>query len=116
MYNKKGMELSMNFIIIAALAVIVLIIGAIFFMGGFSSLRDMIVGTSNVNTYEIDAAKVGCQSACTFNSENGWFEPGFSENIIEYLDGNEAATCDDLLDATDPDTTYTWKDGTCTKT
>ena len=116
MYNKRGMELSMNFIIIAALAVIVLIIGAIFFMGGFSSLRDMIIGTSNVNTYEIDAAKVACESACTFNSQNGWDEPGFSDAITEYIDAGENPTCDELLERAGSEHSFRWKDGSCTKT
>tara|TARA_Y100000310_G_scaffold342773_1_gene447371 strand:+ start:5276 stop:5626 length:351 start_codon:yes stop_codon:yes gene_type:complete len=116
MYNKKGMELSMNFIIIAALAVIVLIIGAMFFMGGFSSLRDMIVGTSNVNTYEIDAAKVACESACTFNSYNGWHEPGFSDAITEYIDAGDNPTCFELMDTAGSDSTFSWTDETCTKT
>ena len=93
MFNKKGLELSMNFIIIAALALIVLIIGAIFFMGGFREIGSSIEETTGLSQQELTLAETVCKSACSFNSKSQWQNPGFTEAVAETYEN-----CEELMD------------------
>jgi len=99
MFNKKGLELSMNFIIIAALALIVLIIGAIFFMGGFREIGSSIEETTGLSQQELTLAETVCKSACSFNSKSQWDNPVFSEGVIasNYCNNDEDCNCEDLM-------------------
>ena len=106
--NKRGMELSMNFIIIAALAVIVLIVGAIFFMGGFGEITDSAKQATGLSTQELTLAETTCKTACAFNSESQWNSPDFTEEVKAA--GYE--NCDDLL-VKELKLAYEWKDGDC---
>jgi len=65
MKNKKGAELSVNVIIIAILAILVLVIVAAFFTGGIASLMGIISGTKPDS---ISTATQICQSDCEIAS------------------------------------------------
>jgi len=67
MMNKRGAtELSMNTIILAIIAIIVLLLIVTFFTGGlstvFGKIRDVFQG--GTAGYDVDLAKVQCQSYC----------------------------------------------------
>ena len=107
--KKRGMELSMNFIIIAALALVVLIVGAIFFMGGFKEITGSAQEATALSTQELTLAETTCKTACTFNSKSQWDDPQFTENVkAKYAD------CEALIN-THLKLGYIWSDeGTCT--
>lgn len=65
MKSKKGAELSMNVIIIAILAILVLVIVAAFFTGGISNLMGIISGTKPDS---LSTATSLCQSDCDMAS------------------------------------------------
>ncbi|MBU1204195.1 MAG: hypothetical protein KKG60_03970 [Nanoarchaeota archaeon] len=66
--HKKGAELSMNVIIIAILAILVLVIVAAFFTGGMARLMELISGT---RPDSISTATSMCQSDCDVASIRG---------------------------------------------
>jgi sensor histidine kinase regulating citrate/malate metabolism len=112
--NKRGMELSMNFIIIAALALVVLIVGAIFFMGGFKEITDSAKETTALSTQERSLAEATCKTACAFNSKSQWESPDFTENVK-----SQFADCDALMVSSTNgglDLAYSWdtNTGDCT--
>lgn len=61
--NKKGVELSMNVIIISILVILVLVVLAFFFLGGTSNLFNKIQGVGPDN---LDIARSDCTSKCQF--------------------------------------------------
>lgn len=65
--NKKGAELSMNVIIIAILGIIVLVIIAAFFMGGFSKLYDGIRNVFSGTVPDDQSTAISnCENNCKF--------------------------------------------------
>jgi len=59
--NKKGVELSMNVIIISILVILVLVVLTFFFLGGTSTLFQKI---QNIGLDNLDTAKSDCISKC----------------------------------------------------
>jgi hypothetical protein len=59
--NKKGVELSMNVIIISILVILVLLVLAFFFLGGTSNLFQKI---QSVGPDELETATRDCTSKC----------------------------------------------------
>ncbi len=94
MVSKKG-DLSLNFIIIAILALIVLIIIALFFTGGMTKLFGTEKEVSELTlTPQIKAlAEQSCNLHCTNQDENAYSSPSFSADMVEagYSD------CEDIL-------------------
>jgi len=102
--NKKGLDISLNFVIIAALALIALIVIALIFTGGIQKLigqQDEVVG---VSAEQIAVSEQSCKTSCSLNSKTSWDNPSFPEAVAEdYRD------CDALLPG------YKWVDGECLK-
>src|SRR3989344_5998893 len=63
--NKKGVELSMNVIIITILVVLVLVVVAVFFTGGMSSLTQRISSVFTGQLTGWSEAKASCESFCS---------------------------------------------------
>ncbi len=93
--NKKGMDISLNFIILAVLALIALIIVALFFTGGLGKLFEQTGDVGDVTGEEIALAQAKCVTYCYAGSETSWDNPGFSETVEA-----EWANCDLLLETT----------------
>ncbi|MBS3134852.1 hypothetical protein J4406_00560 [Candidatus Woesearchaeota archaeon] len=76
--NKKGVELSMNVIIISILVILVLLVLAFFFLGGTSNLFQKIqsIGPDNLETAARDCASK-CQLAQTYSSDNLKIKSGY---------------------------------------
>lgn len=66
MLNKKGQGLSLNVIIIAVLAILVLVIVSAFFLGGFSTLGDKVRGvfTGTTAGSDLDLSISTCTNLC----------------------------------------------------
>ena len=62
--NKKGAELSMNVIIITILAVLVLVIVAVIFTGGMSSLTNKIRNIFQHQALDLQSAISECNGYC----------------------------------------------------
>ena len=99
MRNKRGVELSMNVIIIAILVILVLIVVSIFFLGGISNItekiRDIFGGT--VRGTDIPLAVESCKNKCNLaqqtNSESVYC--GATFKIDNNADGYADYTTDD---------------------
>jgi len=62
--NKKGVELSMNVIIIAILAILVLVILALFFTGGIKSLFTKITSLYSGQLTDVSSKIASCNAIC----------------------------------------------------
>ncbi|MFH1972837.1 MAG: hypothetical protein ABIJ18_05150 [archaeon] len=91
--NKKGMELSMNFIIIAALALIALIVIALIFTGGIEKIIGQQNQVLDLTTSERLLAEGSCQTACNAGSKGAWDNPDFPESLVDKGFDN----CDNIL-------------------
>jgi len=98
--NKKGMELSMNFIIIAALALIALIVIALIFTGGIDKIIGQQKDIVELTSSEIALAEGVCKTACSADSKAQWDNPSFTSKVKEF--GYE--NCEDILNG------YKWED------
>ena len=67
--SKRGIELSMNVIVIAIIVILVLLIVAVFFTGGISSLIARLKGIVGTQTLGTSEAILKCQNFCQ-NYEN----------------------------------------------
>ncbi|MFH1455893.1 MAG: hypothetical protein ABIF40_03000 [archaeon] len=92
--NKKGAELSLNFLIIAALALIVLILVVLFFTGGFEKIFTKTGEVTQLSTQERLIAEQICKTACEYGSEESYNNPEFSEDFR----AANINDCEDLLD------------------
>ncbi len=93
--NKKGLDISLNFVIIAALALIALIVIALIFTGGIQKLIGQEEEVIEVGTQEFALAEGACKLACSAGSESAWDNPSFPENVAAEYD-----SCDEMMDAT----------------
>ncbi len=66
MRNKRGVELSMNVIIIAILVILVLIVVSIFFLGGFNKISETIRNIFNpqIKGTDVSIAIETCKTKC----------------------------------------------------
>lgn len=83
MINKKGTELSLNFIIIAAIVLVVLIVAILFFTGGASKLIGEQKEVQRMSEQERSLAVASCKFACTMKDESKFDNPGFSETVVK---------------------------------
>jgi hypothetical protein len=86
MMNKKGMDISLNFIILAVLALIALIVIALFFTGGLTNLfkQQSTVGDISADKIAYYASKCGLY--CTTGDYNSWQHPMFAEEALKTKD------------------------------
>lgn len=82
MINKKGTELSLNFIIIAAIVLVVLIVAILFFTGGASKLIGEQKEVQRMSEQEKSLAIATCRFACTMKDEEKFKDPGFSATVV----------------------------------
>lgn len=92
MLNKKAQGISMTYIVIAALALIVLIVIVLFFTGGMEKIFEKITKTAGGEGEEQVIKISQCRSFCTMDNKDAW------DNL----------KCGDVI------TGYVWKDGKCT--
>lgn len=95
MISKKGLDISLNFIIVAVLGLIALIVIALFFTGGIAKLFGTEKGIAELTlTPQIkNLARDQCNLYCTDQQESSYNNPSFSQELIAggYTD------CEDLL-------------------
>ncbi|MFH1638184.1 MAG: hypothetical protein ABIB71_07190 [Candidatus Woesearchaeota archaeon] len=112
--NKKGVSLSMEFIIIAALALLALIVIALFFTGGAEKLFGKQKGAVGVTIDpQIKSLAIStCELSCTFGNKDGYDNPNFPEEVSkQYTD------CASLLNAVKGgNNDFSTKCGRCVKT
>ena len=90
--NKKGLDISLNFVIIAALALIALIVIALIFTGGIDRIIGEQEDVFTLSTQEKALAESTCKLACSTGSLTAWNDPEFTESVSEYY-----ADCDALM-------------------
>ena len=91
--NKKGMDISLNFIILAVLALIALIVISLFFTGGLTNLFGQTEDVGSISSEKIALYDSKCEFYCTTHDENAWNEPGFPEDIA----AAKGSSCTDLI-------------------
>ncbi len=79
--EKRGAELSLNFIILAILAVIVLIGIVFFFLGGAEFFAKKEKGTAILTDQDRALAEAACNLHCTIGNKAKWDAPGFQESV-----------------------------------
>jgi len=90
--NKKGMDISLNFIILAVLALLALILVALFFTGGLQDLFTRTGDVSDMSAHELAYYRGQCTLYCTTNNRMAWFDTGFPEDLTygkEHIDSCE---------------------------
>tara|TARA_Y100000310_G_C20689321_1_gene821171 strand:- start:1298 stop:1630 length:333 start_codon:yes stop_codon:yes gene_type:complete len=91
--NKKGMDISLNFVILAVLALIALILIALFFTGGLSNLFQQTEEVGDTDAQQIALAETECKTYCTLGTQNA-YDKDFDEDEAESLG---ADNCEGLL-------------------
>lgn len=93
--NKKGVELSMNVIVISILVILVLLVLAFFFLGGTSKLFENFKTISPDN---LETAVGDCQSKCqlagTYTSDNQKEKSGYCRTTYK-VDSNSDGVADE---------------------
>ena len=90
--NKKGMDISLNFIILAVLALIALIIIALFFTGGLTNLFKQTEEVGSISSEKIALFASKCEFYCTTEDENAWKNPDLPDEFT----GTEYESCEKL--------------------
>lgn len=101
--NRNGMDISLNFIILAVLALIVLIVIALFFTGGLTNLFGKQEEAGNINNEMRALWEAKCEFYCTTKDKTSWYKPEFPKELTA-----KYASCEKLL-------TKTWEDKECEK-
>lgn len=83
MMNKKGMDISLNFIILAVLALIALIVIALFFTGGLTNLFKQQQTVGDIRADKIAYYATKCELYCTTGDKNSWDNPMFAEEALQ---------------------------------
>lgn len=92
--NKKGMDISLNFIILAVLALIALIIIALFFTGGLTNLFKQTAEVGTISAEKVALYKTRCDFYCATNDKSSWCNPQLPE---EFAAADPAITnCEEL--------------------
>lgn len=92
-FNKKGMDISLNFIILAVLALIALIIIALFFTGGLTNLFGQTEDVASISSEKIALFTSKCEFYCTTEDRNAWDHPDLPDEMKADPDYN---TCEKL--------------------
>ncbi len=99
--NKKGMDISLNFIILAVLALIALIVIALFFTGGLTNLFKQTEDVSSISSEKIALYGSKCEFYCATHDETAWNNPGLpAEFDSEYSNTNLGDACKKLTGKT----------------
>ena len=80
--NKKGMDISLNFIILAVLALIALIIIALFFTGGLTNLFKQQQDVGSISSEKVALYAAKCNLYCTTDDYYSWYHPQFAEESL----------------------------------
>ena len=97
--NKKGMDISLNFIILAVLALIALILVALFFTGGLSNLFEQTEEVGSTTTEQYLYYKAQCEYYCSFGDQDTYDNPGFPSDLSQLDNPEDKITnCFDMLD------------------
>ncbi|MBT3324295.1 hypothetical protein HOG31_03120 [archaeon] len=91
--NKKGMDISLNFVILAVLALIALILVALFFTGGLSNLFKQTEEVGSTSAEQLALYKSKCSLYCSTDNIGGWDNPGFPDDL-EDTQGKSVKNCD----------------------
>ncbi|MBI4155019.1 hypothetical protein HY498_02965 [Candidatus Woesearchaeota archaeon] len=70
--GKKGAELSLNFIIIAAIGLVVLVIALVFFTGGAERLLGGVPETIQVSQQQLNLWRNQCQAFCSLDDKSNY--------------------------------------------
>ena len=81
--NKKGMDISLNFIILAVLALIALIVIALFFTGGLTNLFRQTEEVGSISAQKMALYKSECELYCTLGDYTAWENPEFQEEELK---------------------------------
>lgn len=85
------MEVSLNFVIIAVLALVALIVIALFFTGAMSKIITKQSGVVKITDQELSLLEAGCQTYCSLCQQALFDNPPFEASIK-----NVYAKCSDL--------------------
>lgn len=72
MVNKKGQGISITFIVVAAIAALVLVLVIAFTMGGLGNFFDAISGGGQIGDKEITDAQLECKNYCSDAKNKGY--------------------------------------------
>tara|TARA_Y100000310_G_C20604068_1_gene774571 strand:+ start:700 stop:1026 length:327 start_codon:yes stop_codon:yes gene_type:complete len=96
--NKKGMDISLNFIILAVLALIALILVALFFTGGLSNLFEQTEDVGSTTTEQYLYYKAQCEYYCSFGDQDTYDNPGFPADLKSLGDNpQDIDNCEQML-------------------
>ena len=99
--DKKGMDISLNFIILAVLALIALIVIALFFTGGLTNLFKQTEEVGSVSAEKVALAKSECELYCTSRIEQSWNNPDFSQELLDSIGASgQSDACETLTGKT----------------
>ncbi|MDP3728864.1 MAG: hypothetical protein Q8R18_05445 [bacterium] len=88
------MDISLNFIILAVLALIALIVIALFFTGGLTNLFGQTEDVGSISAEKIALYSSKCKFYCTTGDEASWLNPRFED---ETLKGKSCENADSIL-------------------
>lgn len=91
--DKKGVEITLNFIVIAAIVLIALIVAVLFFTGASDKLFQKQIEVTELSTQELSLAQSICESHCSQMNRAAYENPAFSQAIRDAGYNN----CKDLL-------------------
>lgn len=92
--NKKG-DLSIQFIVMAALALIVLIIIAVYFMGGMKTLLGGQAETIQLTEQRKSVWKTQCNMFCSLGQADGFCDQAFQYDSDKDGQTDEVWVCDE---------------------
>lgn len=103
--EKRGAELSLNFIILAILGVIVLIGIVFFFLGGAEFFAKKEKGITVLSEQDLKVSEAACKLYCSLENKEKWDTPGFPEKVASSF-----KQCEDLMVRADinPDDRRVW--------
>ncbi|MBI5797616.1 hypothetical protein HZA98_01790 [Candidatus Woesearchaeota archaeon] len=89
MLNTKGMDISLNFIILAALALITLIIIALFFTGGLTNLFKQQEEVGSISSEKVALYTSKCNFYCTTSDQQSWDQAKtqFPKEVVDAYPG-----------------------------
>lgn len=105
-FNKKGMDISLNFVILAVLALIALIIIALFFTGGLTNLFGQTSEVGSISSEKVALYASKCDFYCTTHDKAAWNDPGLPAEFsgTKYANTNPGTACQVLTGKSDYDT------------
>lgn len=89
MLNTKGMDISLNFIILAVLALIALIVIALFFTGGLTNLFKQQQEVGSISSEKVALYTSKCNFYCTTSDQQSWDQAKvqFPKEVVDAYPG-----------------------------